>query len=69
MNRKDSRLANRILLAVAVLFAAALIWLSLSARISPFFSGKIWLTLVVGSVLLADRTYVWLTKRHAETKP
>jgi NhaP-type Na+/H+ and K+/H+ antiporter len=64
MNSSESRLANRVLLATAVLFAAALFWLFASSWIAGLITGKVWLSLVAAGVFAADRGYVWLCKRN-----
>jgi hypothetical protein len=65
MKSRESRLSNRILIATAVLFAAALFWLSASALIASLITGKVWLSLVAASVFIADKGYMWLCRRNA----
>lgn len=65
MNASENRLANRVLIAVVVLFSSALFWLIGSAWISGFVTGKVWFSLVAASVFIADSSYLWLCRRRA----
>jgi hypothetical protein len=69
MTKYDAGMANRIILAVAVIFFGSLLWLIALDLITEFFgvviTGKLWLSFVFGSALITDRIYKLITKRKA----
>jgi hypothetical protein len=69
MNKSDAGIANRIILATAVIFIGALLWIIVVDAITQFFgvsiTGKLWLGLVFGSAVVTDKIYKIIAKHKA----
>lgn len=72
MNVSDTGVANRIILAAAVIFIGALVWIiaidSLTEIFGITFTGKLWLGLVFGSAVVTDKIYRIITKHKSGSK-
>lgn len=69
MTKSDASIANRIILAVVVIFFGSLLWLIPLHAVTEFLgvviTGKLWLGVVFGSVVVTDTIYKSITKRKA----
>ena len=69
MNKSDTSIANRIILAAAVICIGALLWIIAIEAVTQFFgvsiTGKLWLGLVLGSAVLTDKIYKIVAKHKA----
>jgi hypothetical protein len=69
MTKSDAGIANRIILAVAVIFFGSLLWLLALDAATEFLgiviTGKLWLGFVLGSAVVTDRIYKFITNRNA----
>ena len=69
MTEFDAGIANRVILAVAVIFFGSLLWIIALDAITKFLgvtiTGKLWIGCVIGSAVVADRVYRNIIKRKA----
>ncbi|WP_339414525.1 hypothetical protein [Pseudomonas sp. EA_35y_Pfl2_R5] len=69
MTKSDASIANRLFLAVAVIFFGSLLWLIALDTVMEFFdvfiTGKLWAGFVLGSAVVTDRIYKFIAKRKA----
>ncbi|MFZ2320170.1 MAG: hypothetical protein WAW12_09910 [Pseudomonas sp.] len=70
MTESDAGIANRITLAVAVIFFGSLLWIVALDAVTDIFgvtiTGKLWVGCIIGSVLVTDKIYKPITKRKAD---
>ena len=67
MTESDAGIANRIILAVAVIFFGSLLWIVALDAVTVFFgvtiTGKLWIGCVIGSAVVTDKIYRTIAKR------
>lgn len=69
MTKSDADIANRIILAVIVIFFGSLLWLFALGAVTEFLgviiTGKLWIGFVFGTAVVTDKIYKSITKRKA----